>query len=153
RACRRASDRPAAAGGLGRRRPAARRRRGSRAGQLAALGRGPATARRHGGRDDRMSGADGAAASVEAERVLRQNWHEGERGGLRFPSPERSPGRSPWQWYWDSCSAAIVWRRFEPARAKAELESLLEAQRPDGFVGHTIFWREPVSWIRLAFYN
>jgi len=97
--------------------------------------------------------AAAAAALAEAERVLRQNWHEGERGERRYAYTEPSPGRYPWQWYWDSCFAAIVWRRFEPARARAELESLLEAQRPDGFVGHTIFWRAPVSFPRLAFYN
>jgi hypothetical protein len=94
-----------------------------------------------------------AAALAEAERVLRQNWHEGERDGKRFSYTEPSPGRYPWQWYWDSCFAAIVWRRFEPARARAELESLLNAQRPNGFIGHTIFWRHPVSLIRLGFYN
>ncbi len=90
---------------------------------------------------------------VETERVLRQNWVAGERGGTPFSYTEPSPGRYPWQWYWDSCFAAIVWRRFEPARARAELESLLAAQRPDGFIGHTIFWRSRVSLLRLLFYN
>jgi hypothetical protein len=93
------------------------------------------------------------AATAEAERVLRQNWHQGERDGTPFSYSEPSPGRYPWQWYWDSCFAAIVWRRFEPARARAELESLLAAQRPDGFIGHTIFWAQPVSPLRYAFYN
>ncbi|HEX6152040.1 MAG TPA: hypothetical protein VFZ19_00825 [Solirubrobacterales bacterium] len=93
------------------------------------------------------------AALAEAERVLRQSWVVGERGGTRFGYTEPSPGRYPWQWYWDSCFAAIVWRRFEPARARLELESLLAAQRPDGFVGHTIFWRSRVSLLRLLFYN
>jgi hypothetical protein len=93
------------------------------------------------------------AALAEAERVLRQNWVVGERGGTRFSYTEPSPGRYPWQWYWDSCFAAIVWRRFEPAHARMELESLLAAQRPDGFVGHTIFWRSRVSLLRLLFYN
>jgi hypothetical protein len=90
---------------------------------------------------------------AEVERVLRQNWVVGERGETRFSYTEPSPGRYPWQWYWDSCFAAIVWRRFEPARARAELESLLAAQRPDGFVGHTIFWRSRVSLLRSLFYN
>jgi hypothetical protein len=90
---------------------------------------------------------------AEAERVLRQNWVLGSRGETRFSYTEPSPGRYPWQWYWDSCFAAIVWRRFEPARARAELESLLAAQCDDGFVGHTIFWRSHVSWLRLLFYN
>jgi len=94
-----------------------------------------------------------AVVLAEAERVLRQNWREGEQAGRPYAYTEPSPGRYPWQWYWDSCFAAIVWRRFEPARARAELESLLAAQRPNGFIGHTIFWRQPVSLPRLAFYN
>lgn len=100
-----------------------------------------------------MSQESRRAVLAEAERVLRQNWNEGEGAGRRYAYTEPSPGRYPWQWYWDSCFAAIVWRRFEPARARAELESLLEAQRPNGFVGHTIFWQHPVRLPRLAFYN
>jgi hypothetical protein len=94
-----------------------------------------------------------AGVLAEVERVLRQNWVVGQRGETHFSYTEPSPGRYPWQWYWDSCFAAIVWRRFEPARARLELESLLAAQRPDGFVGHTIFWRSHVSLLRLLFYN
>jgi hypothetical protein len=93
------------------------------------------------------------AVLAEAERILRQNRVSGERAGTRFEYTEPSPGRYPWQWYWDSCFAAIVWRRFEQAQARAELESLLAAQRPDGFVGHTIFWRGHVTGPRLLFYN
>jgi hypothetical protein len=100
-----------------------------------------------------MSEADRAAVTAEAERVLRQNWHQGEREGMRYAYTEPSLGRYPWQWYWDSCFAAIVWRRFDPGRARAELESLLAIQRPNGFLGHTTFWRNRVSFIRLFFYN
>jgi len=88
-----------------------------------------------------------------AERVLRSNWLEGEREGVAYAYTRPSPSRYPWQWYWDSCFAAIVWRRFEPARSRLELESLLAAQRSDGFIGHTIFWDRPVSLGRLPFYN
>ncbi len=95
----------------------------------------------------------GEAVRVEAERVLRQNWREGSRGELRYSYTEPSPHRYPWQWYWDSCFAAIVWRRFDAERATDELRSLLAAQRPDGFIGHTIFWRAPVSFPRILFYN
>jgi hypothetical protein len=98
-------------------------------------------------------GSERETALAETERVLRQNWVIGERDGTRFEYTEPSPGRYPWQWYWDSCFAAIAWRRLEPRRARAELESLLAAQRPDGFVGHTIFWRSHVSGLRLLFYN
>jgi hypothetical protein len=88
-----------------------------------------------------------------SEGVLRQNWLEGERDGFRYRYTRPSPTRYPWQWYWDSCFAAIVWRRFDPLRSRAELESLLAAQREDGFIGHTIFWHRPVSLTRLPFYN
>jgi hypothetical protein len=94
-----------------------------------------------------------AQVLAETERVLRQNWVVGRRGEVDFSYTEPSPGRYPWQWYWDSCFAAIVWRRFEPTRARAELESLMALQRPDGFIGHTIFWRSHVSGARLLFYN
>jgi hypothetical protein len=97
--------------------------------------------------------AFGPSAVDIASGVLAQGWREGEWDGRRYAYTEPSPGRYPWQWYWDSCFAAIVRRRFDPAKARAELESLLAVQRPDGFVGHTIFWRQPVSWTRLAFYN
>jgi hypothetical protein len=88
-----------------------------------------------------------------AKRVLHSNWVEGERGGASYAYTRPSPSRYPWQWYWDSCFAAIVWRRFDPSRARAELESLLAAQRDDGFIGHTVFWDRPVSLARLPFYN
>jgi Mannosylglycerate hydrolase MGH1-like glycoside hydrolase domain len=101
-----------------------------------------------GARNDVVTGA------VEiAERVLRRNWLEGERDGTRYSYTRPSPGHYPWQWYWDSCFAAIVWRRFDPARSRLELESLLAAQRPNGFIGHTIFWHRRVSLGRLPFYN
>jgi len=84
-----------------------------------------------------------------AVEVLEGNWVEGD--GFAYTRPSR--GRYPWQWYWDSCFAAIAWRRFDGGRARRELESLLAAQRPDGFIGHTIFWESPVSLARLPFYN
>ncbi len=94
-----------------------------------------------------------ASATAIAERVLHGSWLEGEREGTSFAYTRPSPSRYPWQWYWDSCVAAIVWRRFEPARSRTELETLLAAQREDGFIGHTIFWDRPVSLSRLPFYN
>ncbi|MDQ3725579.1 MAG: hypothetical protein M3335_06790 [Actinomycetota bacterium] len=93
------------------------------------------------------------AVLAETERVLRQNWVTGRRGEVPYSYTQPSPGRYPWQWYWDSCFTALVWRRFDRTRARAELESLLAAQRPDGFIGHTIFWGSRVSPLRLFFYN
>jgi Mannosylglycerate hydrolase MGH1-like glycoside hydrolase domain len=100
----------------------------------------------------RNSGVSPSLGQV-AEDVLRGNWTAGERDGVGFAYTRPSPRRYPWQWYWDSCFAAIVWRRFDPTRSRAELETLLSAQRPDGFLGHTIFWPRPVSLTRLPFYN
>jgi hypothetical protein len=95
-----------------------------------------------------------AAADLAAlcERVLRANWVEGERDGIPFAYTRPAPRRYEFQWYWDSCLAAIAWRRFDPERSRAELETLLAAARPDGFIGHTIFWKPLRDW-RLGFYN
>jgi hypothetical protein len=89
------------------------------------------------------------------ERTLRQNWLEGVRAadGVRFAYTRPSPRHYPWQWFWDSCFAAIAWRRFEPAHSRAELETLLSAQRPDGFIGHTIFWSGAPRDLRRFTYN
>jgi mannosylglycerate hydrolase MGH1-like protein len=89
------------------------------------------------------------------EATLRQNWVEGVRpaDGVPFAYTRPSPRHYPWQWFWDSCFAAIAWRRFDAARARAELESLLRAQRPDGFIGHTIFWIGAPRDLRRFTYN
>ncbi len=88
-----------------------------------------------------------------AARVLAANWLEGERRETPYAYTQPSPGRYPWQWYWDSCFAAIVWRRFDPERPRKELTSLLASQREDGFIGHTIFWAHKVSFLRGFFYS
>jgi hypothetical protein len=85
--------------------------------------------------------------------TLEGSWVVGERDGVSFSYTRPSPGRYRWQWYWDSCFAAIAWRHFDPARSRAELETLLAAARPDGFIGHTIFWEHPVTGARRLFYN
>jgi hypothetical protein len=88
-----------------------------------------------------------------AERVLRSNWREGvRRDGTPFAFTCPSAGRYKHQWYWDSCFHAIVWRRFDPVRARAELRTLLRAGRADGFVPHTAFWRAHPRWRRAPLY-
>ena len=65
-----------------------------------------------------------------------------------------SPGHYPWQWYWDSCFHAIVWRRFDARRARARAAQRCSGGRAeDGFIGHTIFWHRPVDWQRRWTYN
>jgi hypothetical protein len=89
------------------------------------------------------------------QRTLTQNWREGTRNsdGVPFAYTCPSPGHYPWQWYWDSCFSAIAWRHFDPERSRRELESLLAAQREDGFIGHTIFWNTPLEGTRRLTYN
>ncbi len=88
-------------------------------------------------------------------KVLAANWRQGRRSidGLPFAYTCPSPGHYPWQWYWDSCFSAISWRRFDPGRSRRELESLLAAEHEDGFIGHTIFWNEPLTGSRRFTYN
>jgi Mannosylglycerate hydrolase MGH1-like glycoside hydrolase domain len=88
-------------------------------------------------------------------QTLGQNWIEGTRPAdqAQFGYTRPSPGHYPWQWYWDSSFAAIAWRRFDPARSEQELRTLLAAQRPDGFIGHTIFWIGRPRDIRRFTYN
>lgn len=96
---------------------------------------------------------DRQALVAICRHALDTNWREGTRDGKDYAYTSPSPGRYPWQWYWDSCFTAIARRRLDPARARRELESLLSAGSPDGFIGHTIFWGAPVDRWRSLFYN
>jgi hypothetical protein len=93
------------------------------------------------------------ALEQRCRETLERSWTVGEREGVAFAYTRPSPERYRWQWYWDSCFAAIAWRHFDPARSRAELETLLSAARPDGFIGHTIFWDHKLSGPRVLFYN
>ena len=88
-----------------------------------------------------------------AEQLLRRNWREGRRrDGVAYGYTCPATPRYRHQWLWDSCFHAIVWRRFDPARAREELRTLLRAGRADGFVPHTAFWGRPAGWRRAPFY-
>ncbi len=89
------------------------------------------------------------------EEALQRDWREGVRAsdGVSFAYTRPSPGHYPFQWYWDSCFAAIVWRRLDAARPREELGSLLAAQREDGFIGHTVFWDTPLNERQRLTYN
>ena len=97
----------------------------------------------------------GSHVRSQCRAILAQNWREGLRksDGVPFGYTCPSPRHYPWQWYWDSCFTAITWRRFRADRSRQELESLLAAQRDDGFIGHTIFWNQPLRGPRRFTYN
>jgi hypothetical protein len=96
-----------------------------------------------------------ASVGEHCRLTLEHDWREGVRSsdGTHFGYTRPSPGHYPFQWYWDSCFAAIAWRHFDRARARAELESILTAQREDGFIGHTIFWDTPLNERQRFTYN
>ncbi len=106
--------------------------------------------------DPGSAGGLSAAASAlraEAERVLRANWREGTRGdGVPFAYTCPAPPRYRHMWHWDSCFHAIAWRLVDPARARAELRTVLRSGRPDGFLPHTVFWDAPAGWRRAPLY-
>jgi hypothetical protein len=88
-----------------------------------------------------------------ARALLESNWREGDYRERHYAFSVPSPRSYPWQWYWDSCFHAIVRRRYDPARSRAELETLLAAMEPGGFIGHTILWSHPLDWRRAIRYN
>jgi hypothetical protein len=91
--------------------------------------------------------------ATAARAVLEGNWREGEYRGRRYAFSVPSARSYPWQWYWDSCFHAIVRRRYDPAKSRAELETLLTAMEPDGFIGHTVLWGHPLDLQRAIRYN
>ena len=80
---------------------------------------------------------------AEAAKVLLvSNLREGHdpHYGIRYRYVCPSLQKYRWQWYWDSCFHAIALAHIEPELAVSELESLLAAQEPDGFMGHVTYW-------------
>ncbi len=51
-----------------------------------------------------------------------------------------SRGRYDWMWFWDSCFHAVALAKLDPVMARQELRQLLISQRPDGFIGHIVYW-------------
>jgi glycogen debranching enzyme len=94
----------------------------------------------------------GGALRAAAEAVLRSNWREGTRGGLQFAYTCPATPRYRHMWHWDSCFHAIAWRRYDVARARAELRTVLRSGRTDGFLPHTVFWDAPAGWRRAPLY-
>jgi hypothetical protein len=93
------------------------------------------------------------ALRTRALGVLMANWRSGTHpDGTEYAFTCPSPPKYRHQWYWDSCFHAIVWRHFDPRRARDELRTLLRSGRLDGFVPHTVFWHDAAGWRRAPFY-
>ncbi|WP_320670745.1 MGH1-like glycoside hydrolase domain-containing protein [Patulibacter defluvii] len=96
-----------------------------------------------------------------AEATLRANWRSGERRGVPYAFTCPSTPRYRHQWHWDSCFSAIAWTRFDPARAREELRTVVRGGDPriaprvgarPGLLPHTVFWDRPAGWRRAPFY-
>jgi Trehalase len=48
-------------------------------------------------------------------------------------------GLYPFQWLWDSAFIAVGWSHIDHARARAEFQSLFDAQWSNGFMAHIIY--------------
>ena len=86
-----------------------------------------------------------ASISAGLQDVLRRNAREGYSRLLRrhYSYIAPSPGRYPFQWYWDTCFHVFMLVRLgELAWAKRNFASLFVMQDEDGFVGHMIFWNQ-----------
>ncbi len=77
---------------------------------------------------------DGGVAGdldAQAEQILRQN----DLGGFTIPRQ----GLYPYQWNWDSGFVSLGFAAFDLNRAWIEIETLLDAQWPNGMVPHIVF--------------
>jgi hypothetical protein len=81
-----------------------------------------------------------------ATNVLAGNRRQGESRTppARYDYTCPSPHTYPFQWNWDSAFHAIALSKRDPARARAEVESLLVAAQPSGFLPHMVLWQEDV---------
>ncbi|MCW2997347.1 MAG: hypothetical protein JWN65_896 [Solirubrobacterales bacterium] len=114
---------------------------------------GRSTHRRVPAEPPRQAAATTFDVPAAARTLLEGNWREGDYRGRHYAFSVPSPRSYPWQWYWDSCFHAIVRSRYDPAKAHAELRTLLAAMRDDGFIGHTILWGQPLDLGRAVRYN
>jgi hypothetical protein len=89
-----------------------------------------------------------------AARLLRANWREGRTpSGTEYGYTRPDRAKFPDQFFWDSCLHAVAWSHVDPSRARRELRTLVAAQRPDGLIGHTVFWSGRVRLARAYTYN
>lgn len=71
----------------------------------------------------------------KAKQVLNANF---QPKGFSIPCE----GLYPFQWNWDSGFIAIGFAHFDFAKAKSEIETLIDAQWSNGFIPHIVFHNE-----------
>ena len=80
---------------------------------------------------------------ARAKEIMNAHWRF---PGYTCPNPERYE----WQWLWDSCFHAIIWTELgEADRGLLELETLLAAMEPTGFLPHMNYAADPAAAIEF----
>jgi hypothetical protein len=72
-----------------------------------------------------------AELRTACQAVLEKN----SKGNFTIPCA----GLYPFQWLWDSAFIAVGWAHIDHARARAEFQSLFDAQWSNGFMAHIIY--------------
>ena len=70
-----------------------------------------------------------------------------ETNGHRYTLP--SSNAYPYQWLWDSCFHALMWRHFDIEMAKDELRSLTVRQWENGMIPHMHYWKPHPTVMRV----
>ena len=85
---------------------------------------------------------DREALEAGARRILLGNLRQGraEWNGKEYTFVCPALRGYPFQWYWDSCFHAIALTHLDVDLAKAELNTLMSAALPSGFIPHLTFW-------------
>lgn len=71
----------------------------------------------------------------EAQNILNENFQD---GGYTIPCK----GLYPFQWKWDSGFIALGFAHYDMNKAKAEIQTLLNAQWSNGFIPHIVFHQQ-----------
>lgn len=90
----------------------------------------------------KASKIDRASLFRETREVIYKNmikYHHKENPDFHYTKP--SPGRYPYQFFWDTCFHVFILCALEEHQmAKEHLYSLFALQEKNGFVGHMIYW-------------
>jgi glycogen debranching enzyme len=96
---------------------------------------------------DNQQEADGYQVLSDAEikarvrEVIYKNMISGRKAGCSYHYTKPSPSTYPFQYFWDTCFHVFTLTALgEVEMAKKHIHSLLQMQRPDGFVGHMNYW-------------
>lgn len=83
--------------------------------------------------------------------LFENNHRVGSQGGKDYDYTCASPKNYPHQWLWDSCFHAVVLTRFNPERAKREVQTLLLNQSDRGFVPCVSIWQKRFPFEELFY--